>query len=324
MAMMIFWSLVHGWIAQSFGPQLTFAIGAVALGGGLVATSYANSLAVVLTLGLLVAFGIGVCIISVSVLQPWFDARRGIATGLAMAGSGVGNFVFAIAIERWIEGADGDGCNNQLAGNNTPAAWTAALAGAGVARLHGAAGGADEGGAVSSSGSGTEAYYNYNATAGIVNSSLPVPCEGWRAAMRIEGAVVSGLMLLAALLTFDMVDADAPREGGEGGGGGSAGGAVGSANAASKSAVTEPGSTTESFGFELGLMHGGGGGGGSSKPERRLSCATRFVKNGGEVPLWAVVQTPCNRGLMAYFFFGAFGYGNLFVYVGCAATSLCM
>ena len=33
---------------------------------------------------------------AVSVVQPWFTTKRGIATGLAMAGSGLGNFVYAV------------------------------------------------------------------------------------------------------------------------------------------------------------------------------------------------------------------------------------
>ena len=53
---------------------------------------------------------------SASALQVWFDKRRGLATGLAMSGSGVGNLVMALALQALMDDAEsehGAGCTDR-------------------------------------------------------------------------------------------------------------------------------------------------------------------------------------------------------------------
>lgn len=166
--------------------------------------------------------------------------------------------------------------------------------------------------------------------------------------MRIEGALVAGLMLIAALFTFDAPVSTEEQEtdtedinlgyndDDDGSGSGSGGGGRGSRSGAEfgKGGTKRPERATvigsaaagkDAFGFELISIKSkrenereitktdaGAGVGASSddttRPVRRLSSATRFVKTDAAVPLRKIVMTPCNRGLMAYFFFGAFGY----------------
>lgn len=86
-----------------------------------------------------------------------------------MAGSGVGNFAFAIAIEVWIKSANGNNCINELLLDDDR--WNATRIAATLAETTAAAG-ADL--AMLSSSSSGDGYY---ANTSINTTALP-PCDG--------------------------------------------------------------------------------------------------------------------------------------------------
>jgi len=92
-------ALWAGAMHDHFRSRWVFLLGALLLSAGLWAASACESFALLLASFLLV--GVGQCILapgSIGVLQQWFDKRRGLASGLALAGSGGGHFIFAHAI----------------------------------------------------------------------------------------------------------------------------------------------------------------------------------------------------------------------------------
>jgi len=93
-----FWlSLATGWLLDRHGPRIVLAIGAVAMFGGLMATSRIDSLgAGYLTFGL----GVGIAaacgyVPMVAMVGGWFVHHRAVAVGLAVAGIGVGTMVLS-------------------------------------------------------------------------------------------------------------------------------------------------------------------------------------------------------------------------------------
>lgn len=85
-----------GRIQDKVGPRLIATLGAVLLGAGLVIAKYATTLAMfVFGFSILGGIGIGaayVCPIATCV--KWFPDKRGLITGLAVAGFGAGGLVF--------------------------------------------------------------------------------------------------------------------------------------------------------------------------------------------------------------------------------------
>jgi MFS transporter, OFA family, oxalate/formate antiporter len=88
--------ILAGKIQDKIGPRITSTIGAVLLGTGLVIASYANSLTIfVIGFSIIGGIGIGsayVCPIATCV--KWFPDKRGLISGLAVAGFGAGGLVF--------------------------------------------------------------------------------------------------------------------------------------------------------------------------------------------------------------------------------------
>jgi MFS family permease len=84
-----------GQLADRFGPRRVVLAGIVFLALGLAAASRAGSLvALYVTYSIGIGLGVGCAYVpSVGAVQPWFIAKRGLASGLAVAGIGVGNFV---------------------------------------------------------------------------------------------------------------------------------------------------------------------------------------------------------------------------------------
>ena len=84
-----------GQLADRFGPRRVVVAGIVFLALGLACASRAGSLAALyVTYSIGIGLGVGCAYVpSVGAVQPWFIARRGLASGLAVAGIGVGNFV---------------------------------------------------------------------------------------------------------------------------------------------------------------------------------------------------------------------------------------
>ena len=94
-----------GQLADRFGPRRVVAAGIVFLALGLAAAGRAGSLAALyVTYSVGIGLGVGcVYVPSVGAVQPWFIARRGLASGLAVAGIGVGNFVVPLVAAQLVE-----------------------------------------------------------------------------------------------------------------------------------------------------------------------------------------------------------------------------
>jgi MFS transporter, OFA family, oxalate/formate antiporter len=87
--------LVSGPLADRWGARRLAMLGMLLVGSGLALASQARSLfQVYLSYGLGVGLGIGCAYVPViGTVQRWFDRRRGLASGLAVAGIGVGTLV---------------------------------------------------------------------------------------------------------------------------------------------------------------------------------------------------------------------------------------
>jgi MFS family permease len=98
-----------GMLADRFGPRRVCSAGMLCIAGGLLATSFADSMAMVyLAYG--VGIGVGIALVyapAIASVQPWFTRRRGLAAGIASAGIGAGTVVLpllaagAIAALEW-------------------------------------------------------------------------------------------------------------------------------------------------------------------------------------------------------------------------------
>ncbi|MDY0004970.1 MAG: OFA family MFS transporter [Polyangia bacterium] len=85
-----------GRIQDKFGPRIIASLGGVLLGAGLIVASFAPNLAV-FVLGFSVIGGIGIgaaYVCPIATCVKWFPDKRGLITGLAVAGFGAGGLVF--------------------------------------------------------------------------------------------------------------------------------------------------------------------------------------------------------------------------------------
>jgi len=100
--------VVAGRVQDKFGPRIIASIGAFLLGSGLVVASFATNLTVfILGFSVLGGFGVGaayVCPIATCV--KWFPDKRGLITGLAVAGFGAGGLVFTPVAKLFIASPD--------------------------------------------------------------------------------------------------------------------------------------------------------------------------------------------------------------------------
>jgi MFS family permease len=89
-----------GMLADRWGPRLVCMTGMVFIAMGLVLTSLAQSLTTVyLSYGLLVGLGIAfVYTPSIASVQPWFNKRRGLASGIASSGVGAGTLILPVVV----------------------------------------------------------------------------------------------------------------------------------------------------------------------------------------------------------------------------------
>ena len=96
---------VSGRIADLLGPRELCLAGMAITGAGLLLAAWAETLwQVALAYGLGVGFGVGLAYVpAVGAVQRWFTARRGMASGFAVAGIGVGTlaapFIAVLLIE---------------------------------------------------------------------------------------------------------------------------------------------------------------------------------------------------------------------------------
>jgi OFA family oxalate/formate antiporter-like MFS transporter len=94
-----------GRVQDKIGPRWVATAGGLILGLGLIIASYATSLAMFVA-GFSVVGGIGIGIAYVcpiSACVKWFPVKRGLITGLAVAGFGAGGLVFAPVAKSLIE-----------------------------------------------------------------------------------------------------------------------------------------------------------------------------------------------------------------------------
>jgi MFS transporter, OFA family, oxalate/formate antiporter len=85
-------SAISGPMADRIGPRALSAMGMLMVGTGLVSAGAATSFAeVLLCYGLLIGIGIGFAYVpAIAAVQRWFVVRRGLASGIAACGIGVG------------------------------------------------------------------------------------------------------------------------------------------------------------------------------------------------------------------------------------------
>lgn len=98
-------SVPSGLFLDRYGPRLTFGIGALFLSVGLYLCSLANtSNEIALAYGLIA--GIGITILGLApqggVVSLWFKENRGVAIGVAFAGTGIGALIFTPLVDRLI------------------------------------------------------------------------------------------------------------------------------------------------------------------------------------------------------------------------------
>ena len=89
-----------GMLADRWGPRLVCMTGMVFIAMGLFLTSLAQSLTTVyFSYGLLVGLGIAfVYTPSIASVQPWFNKRRGLASGIASSGVGAGTLILPVVV----------------------------------------------------------------------------------------------------------------------------------------------------------------------------------------------------------------------------------
>jgi MFS family permease len=84
-----------GMLSDRFGPRIVCSLGMACIALGLLATSFASSMAgIYWSYG--VGIGLGIALVytpSIGNVQPWFTARRGLASGIASSGIGLGTVV---------------------------------------------------------------------------------------------------------------------------------------------------------------------------------------------------------------------------------------
>jgi MFS family permease len=100
--------LVSGRLADRWGARRLAMLGMLLVGSGFALASQARTLwQVYFAYGLGVGLGIGCAYVPViGTVQRWFDRRRGVASGLAVAGIGVGTLVMPPAAAMLIEHID--------------------------------------------------------------------------------------------------------------------------------------------------------------------------------------------------------------------------
>jgi hypothetical protein len=96
---------IGGAVTNKYGCRFATILGGFISGTGCVLSYFAPNLQVLcLTFGVIAGFGLSmVYVAGVVVVAYYFEKRRAFATGLAVAGSGIGTFLFAPLIEKLIE-----------------------------------------------------------------------------------------------------------------------------------------------------------------------------------------------------------------------------
>ncbi|KAK9719237.1 hypothetical protein K7432_004931 [Basidiobolus ranarum] len=96
-SIMFIFGIVAGRLADSYGFKKVQFTGNIVLCGGLIAASFASQVwHLYLSQGVLYGLGGSLCFFpAVSIPSQWFAKRRGLATGIAVSGGGIGGLVLA-------------------------------------------------------------------------------------------------------------------------------------------------------------------------------------------------------------------------------------
>jgi MFS family permease len=103
-----FFSIVTGTLIDRFGPRILFPLGATLLAMGLAAASRIGAIwHLYLAFGVVIAIGINTIayVPNMSLIAKWFTRRRGLASGLVLAGMGIGIMFMAPVIQFMIDNA---------------------------------------------------------------------------------------------------------------------------------------------------------------------------------------------------------------------------
>ena len=95
---------IGGMLSDRFGARLICSLGMLCIAVGLLLTSFAQSLNAVY-LFYSVGIGAGIALAytpSIGNVQPWFTARRGLASGIASSGIGLGTLLVPLLAAMWI------------------------------------------------------------------------------------------------------------------------------------------------------------------------------------------------------------------------------
>ncbi|KAJ3206667.1 hypothetical protein HK099_000476 [Clydaea vesicula] len=97
-----FFGFFSGRLADTIGYRVTMNIGTTIIFLSLILASFSSELwHYIITQGFLLGLGSSLTYFpAVSAPAFWFEKQRGLATGIAVAGSGIGGFVFGIIIEK--------------------------------------------------------------------------------------------------------------------------------------------------------------------------------------------------------------------------------
>lgn len=95
-------SVLMGNLADRFGPRLTAVLGGIALGAGFLLMSVIKTVwQFYLVYGLVIAGGISSAIPLMATPARWFQKGRGLMTGLAQSGVGIGNIIIPV-VANWL------------------------------------------------------------------------------------------------------------------------------------------------------------------------------------------------------------------------------
>jgi MFS family permease len=108
MALLYAGGLFSGALADRIGTHRVAAAGALLAGGSLVAAGAVGRVwEADVTLGLGFGLGLAVCYTpAVAAVQPWFDRNRGVASGIALSGTGLGTLLMPL-LARWLIDSEG-------------------------------------------------------------------------------------------------------------------------------------------------------------------------------------------------------------------------
>jgi MFS transporter, OFA family, oxalate/formate antiporter len=108
MALLYAGGLFSGALADRIGTHRVAGAGVLIAGGSLVAAGAVGRVwEADVTLGLGFGLGLAVCYTpAVAAVQPWFDRNRGVASGIALSGTGLGTLLMPL-LARWLIDSEG-------------------------------------------------------------------------------------------------------------------------------------------------------------------------------------------------------------------------